>query len=115
MKSSMRIVGMLVVAALALGAAGTRTYGASSANREASTLAFLIAKADMGIHFGKFEEDCPQGFELTLEESYLASLTPAQKEWMLRPENAFEYGHAWKNEHLANAAGGNVCSNPKSF
>ncbi len=107
-----RVIGMLAVVALALGAVGTRTYGA---NREGSTLAFLISKADMGIHFGKFEEDCPQGFELTLEESYLASLTPAQREWMLRPENSFEYGNAWKSDYLAGPGGANVCSNPKSF
>ena len=85
------------------------------ANRENSTLAFLIAKSDLGVHYGKFEEECPQGFEMTLEESYLASLTPAEREWMLRPENAFEYGNAWKNDYLAGPGGTNVCSNPKSF
>lgn len=110
-----RIGGILVAVALALGAAGTHTYGAGSASGEGATRAFLIGKADMGFHYGTFEQDCPQAFELTLEESYLASLAPSQREWMLRPENAFEYGHAWKSEHLANAAGGNVCSNPKSF
>jgi hypothetical protein len=104
---------MFLAVALGLGAVGARTYGA---DREGSTtLAFLIAKADLGIHYGKFEEDCPQGFEMTLEESYLASLTPAQKEWMLRPENSFEYGNAWKNDYLAGAGGTNVCSNPKAF
>ncbi len=109
---SVRGVGMCVVVALALGVVGTRTFGAS---RESSTLAFLIGTADMGTHYGKFEEDCPQGFELTLEESYLASLTPAQREWMLRPENSFEYGNAWKNDYLAGPGGANVCGNPKSF
>lgn len=103
---------MLAALTLALGAVGTHTLGA---NREGSTLAFLVAKSDVGVFYGTFEEDCPQGFEMTLEESYLASLTPAQREWMLRPENAFEYGHAWKNEHLSGPGGTNVCSNPKSF
>ncbi len=108
----MRVIGLCVAVTLALGAAGTRTSGA---DREGSTMGFLIAKSDLGIHFGKFEEDCPQGFELTLEESYLASLTPAEKAWMLRPENSFEYGNAWKNDYLTGPGGTNVCSNPKSF
>jgi hypothetical protein len=112
MIKSVRVIGTLVAVALALGAGGTRSFGA---NREGSTLAFLISKADMGFHYGKFEEDCPQGFELTLEESYLASLTPAEREWMLRPENSFEYGNAWKNDYLTGPGGTNVCSNPKSF
>lgn len=115
MRSTARVPGLCLVAVLALGAMGMRTYGATGGPGEGATRAFLIGKADMGFHYGAFEADCPQGFELTLEESYLASLLPAQREWMLRPENAFEYGHAWKNEHLANASGGNVCSNPKSF
>lgn len=110
-----RGIGLCLVAALALSVTGIHTYGAGGSAGEGSTRAFLIGKADMGFHYGTFEADCPQGFELTLEESYLASLSPAQREWMLRPENAFEYGHAWKSEYLANAAGGNVCSNPKSF
>ncbi len=92
MIKSVRVAGMCVVVALALCAAGTRTIGAA---REGSrTLAFLISESDNGLLYGKFEEECPKGFEMTLEESYLASLTPAQKEWMLRPENAFEYGNA---------------------
>lgn len=106
------VVATLIVLALALGAMGTRTAGA---NREGATVAFLIAKSDLGVLYGDFDKDCPQGFEMTLEESYLASLTPAQREWMLRPENAFEYGHAWKNDYLAGSGGTNVCSNPKSF
>jgi len=69
-----RTIGLIVAIALTAGTVGTRTFGA---DREGSTLAFVIAQSDQGIHYGKFEEECPQGFELTLEESYLASLTPA--------------------------------------
>ena len=109
---SVQVIGMCAAMALAVAAAGVRTYGA---DREGRTLGFLIAKSDLGLLYGKFDEECPQGFEMTLEESYLASLTPAQKEWMLRPENAFEYSNAWKNEFLTGQGGTNVCSNPKSF
>lgn len=110
---SVRLVGILVAVVLAVGAAATRTFGA---NQEGpTTLGFLVATSDAGIHYGKFEEECPQGFELTLEEEYVASLTPAQREWMLRPENSFEYGNAWKNDFLSGPGGTNICSNPKSF
>ena len=39
-----------------------------------------------GIHYGKFEEDCPQGFEMTVE-SLSGDKTPAA-ERPLKPENA---------------------------
>ena len=105
------VLGMLVALGLAL---GTPTFGAEE-REEGSTFAFLIARADMGFHFGKFEEDCPDGFDLTLEEEYLASLTAGQREWMRLPQNSFEYGRAWKSDFLAGPDGTNVCSNPKSF
>ncbi len=73
---SVRAVGMLVALALAVGAAGVRTYGA---DREGSTLAFLVAKSDLGLLYGKFEEECPDGFEMALEESYLDERTSAQR------------------------------------
>ena len=107
-----RSIGMLVLA-LAFGVESPSTFGA---NKEGpTTLAFLIATSDLGFLYGKFEEECPQGFELTLEEEYLASLTPEQRSWMLRPENSFEYSNAWKNDFATGSGNTNVCSNPKSF
>jgi hypothetical protein len=107
-----RSVGLIVALGLAVGTVGTSTFGA---NVESSTLAFLITDADVGLLYGNLEEECPKGFEMTSEESYLASLTPTEREWMLRPENSFEYGHAWKRDYLTGPGGTNVCSNPKSF
>ena len=106
------VIGMLTAVAVAVGAVGGHTL---AANQEGATLAFLIAKSDPGLLYGEFEEECPQGFELTLEEEYLASLTSGQREWMRLPQNAFEYGRAWKSDFLTGPGGTNVCSNPKSF
>ena len=108
------IIGMLVAVVLALGAMSVRTFGAEEGD-EGSTLAFFIATSDLGLRYGEFEEECPQGFELTLEEEYLASLTSGQREWMRLPQNSFEYGRAWKNDFATGPNGENVCSHPKSF
>ena len=86
-----------------------------AANRDDSTLAFLISTSDLGLLYGEFEEECPQGFELTLEEGYLASLSPGPREWMRLPHNSFEYGRTWKNDFATGPAGENVCSHPTSF
>ncbi len=106
------VIGLLVAVVLALSAAGTRSFGA---NREGSTRVFLIANSDHGFHYGKFEEDCPKGFEATVEEEFVQSLSPAERERLLKPENAKEYGNAWKNDFITGPGGENVCNNPKSF
>src|SRR5437868_2184280 len=80
---------------------------------QGQTRAFLIVKSDIGVHYGKFEEDCPQGFEKTVEEAYLDTKTSQERERLLRPENAVEYANGWKNEFITGPGGENVCNNPK--
>jgi hypothetical protein len=61
------------------------------------------------------EQECPQGFEMTVEESFLSQQTPGERERLLRPENAKEYQSRWKGEFIHGPGGENVCNNPKSF
>ena len=105
------VIGMLLAVAVALGATGTSTFGVE----EGATFGFFIATSDLGLLYGDFDVECPDGFELTLEEEYVASLSSGQREWMRLPQNSFEYGRAWKRDFLAGPGGTNVCSNPKSF
>ena len=106
------VLGLIIALVPAVSAVGSRT---SEVDRDGSTRTFLIVKSDNGIHYGKFEEDCPKNFELTVEEEFLASLSPAERERLLKPENAKEYGNAWKNDFITGPGGENVCNNPKSF
>ena len=98
------------VAALALAA----LHGAAGA-RGGSTLGFLIVDTRLAMHYGPFEADCPGGFEATVEENFLATLGPDERERILRPENAEEYANAWKGEFINGPGGENVCQNPKAF
>src|SRR5438876_5228468 len=110
---SVHVLGLVVASAVALGAMAVHALGADPGR--STTRAFLMSKSDIGIHYGKFEDDCPAGFELTVEEEYLATLSPAERERMLRPENAKEYAKAWKDDFITGPGGENVCNNPKSF
>ena len=83
--------------------------------REGSTLGFLVVDSRLAMHYGPFESDCPHGFERTVEENFLATLGPDERERILRPENAEEYANAWKGEFINGPGGENVCQNPKSF
>lgn len=83
--------------------------------REDSTLGFLIVDSRLAMHYGPFEKDCPAGFEPTVEENFLATLSPDEHERILRPENAEEYANAWKGEFINGPGGENVCQNPKAF
>jgi hypothetical protein len=106
-----RRAGGLVALGLALIVTGGQTFRAAPRQ----TRGFLITRSDLGIHYGKFEEECPQGFEMTVEEAFLASKTPVERERLLRPENAVEYGKGWKDDFITGPGGENVCNNPKSF
>jgi hypothetical protein len=82
---------------------------------QGQTRTFLIVQSDQGIYYGKFEQDCPQGFEMTVEEAFLATKSPEERERLLRPENAKEYAKGWKDDFITGPGGENVCNNPKSF
>jgi hypothetical protein len=52
---------------------------------------------------------------MTVEEAFLATKTPEERERLLKPENAKEYGKGWKEDFITGPGGENVCNNPKSF
>ena len=103
-------IGCVVLAALVVAApdGGVRA-------REAGTQGFLIVDSRLAMHYGPFESDCPGGFERTVEENFLATLTPDERERILRPENAEEYANAWKGNFINGPGGENVCQNPRAF
>ena len=107
-----RGVACAVLAALAITALGGNGV---RANSEGSTRGFLITDSKLAMHYGPMESDCPDGFEPTVEENFLATLSSDERERILRPENAEEYGRAWKGEFIDGPGGVNVCQHPKSF
>ena len=106
-----RVTALLLVAAFGLAASGGRTAAASG---KGDTKGFLITRSAQAFTYDA-TDDCPQGFELTTEEGFLATLAPADRKRLLRPENAREYAQSWKNDYITGPGGENVCNNPKSF
>ena len=106
----LRLLVCAVLAALAIAASDGDVRA-----REAGTQGFLIVDSRLAMHYGPFESDCPGGFERTVEENFLATLTPDERERILRPENAEEYANAWKGDFINGPGGENVCQNPRAF
>ena len=104
-------IGLLLAVALGV-AAGA---GPLEAAGEGETRGFLITGSANAFHYGPMEVDCPTGFEPSVEELWLATLLPAERERLQRPENAEEYARGWKNDFITGPGGENVCNNPKSF
>lgn len=104
-------IGLLVVLGVVVFAGG-RVFQAAP---QGQTRAFLIVESDQGFLYAPMEQECPQGFEMTVEESFLSQQTPAERERLLKPENAKEYQSKWKGEFIHGPGGENVCNNPKSF
>ena len=100
-----------VLAALAIAALG----GDGVRAREGSTRGFLITHSKLAMHYGPMESDCPDGFDPTVEELFLRTLSQEDQALILLPENAEEYARAWKYDFITGPGGENVCQNPKSF
>ena len=116
MRQNTRSVRRRSVGILALLAAGGVAFsGGLGAKDEGTTRAFLVYKSVVALHYGPLESDCPEGFERTVEENFLASISPAERERLAKPENASEYNRRWKNDVITGPGGENVCNNPKSF
>src|SRR5262245_48665713 len=101
-----------VAAGVCLLVMGGSTFRAAP---QGQTRAFLVVEADQGFLYAPMEQEGPKGFEMTVEESLLAQQTPAERERLLKPENAKEYNSKWKGEFIRGPGGENVCNNPKSF
>ena len=108
---SSHLIGLLLAVALGVAASG----GPLGAAGEGETRGFLITGSANAFHYGAMEVDCPMGFEPSVEELWLATLLPAERERLQRPENAKEYAQSWKNDFITGPGGENVCNNPKSF
>ena len=108
---SSRLIALLLMVALVVATRG----GPLGAASEGETRGFLITKSADAFHIGAMEVDCPMGFEPTVEELWLATLLPAERERLERPENAKEYARTWKDDFITGPGGENVCNNPKSF
>ena len=108
---SSHLLGLSLAVALGVAASG----GALGAAGEGETRSFLITGSANAFHYGEMEVDCPLGFEASVEELWLATLAPAERERLQRPEHAQEYARSWKDDFITGPGGENVCNNAKSF
>ena len=104
---------LVITMAVVLGVAVTG--GPLGAAAKGETRGFLITGSANAFHYGAMEVDCPMGFEPSVEELWLATLTTAERERLKRPENAKEYAQSWKEDFISGPGGENVCNNAKSF
>jgi hypothetical protein len=93
----------------------TTMGGTVAAAGEEETRGFLITGSANAFHYGAMKIDCPMGFEPSVEENFLATLTTAERDRLQRPENAKEYAQSWKEDFITGPGGENVCNNAKSF
>lgn len=88
---------------------------AAQARPESRTLGFVVTRFSPAIYHGPFESDCPQGFEASVEENYLATQTPTERKRLLRSENSKELERRWKIDFTTGPNGEDICRNVRSF
>lgn len=75
-------------------------------------LAFVVESFDPPYHHGA--DDCPEGPAAALRENFTASLKPAERERLLKPENAAQFQQAYR-EYARGGDGSDICTNFDRF
>ena len=87
------------------------------AQAEAQPIAegFLVSDLSGVFYRGEEKSDCPEGRSLSLRESYLQSRPPADRERLLKPENAAELDRGYKQDYVFGKDGRDICTDPELF
>lgn len=75
-------------------------------------LAFVVESFDPPYYHGA--DDCPEGPAKALRENFTDSLDPAERERLLKPENAAQFQQAYR-EYARGRDGSNICTNFDRF
>lgn len=103
-----------LIAAASVVALGLSTATAQAA--EAQTRAFVFSKFHWGLYFdADFDKVCPNGWLPDTETAYLATLPQAERQRLLKPENAQELIKGPNGGFLEGPGGEDQCVNPMSF
>lgn len=114
-RTSVRRCGIRVTALAVTVGIAVLAGGRLGAGREDATRGFLITRSGLAVYDNGMATDCPDGVDPTVEENFQRGLAPAERERLLKPENAKEYAAIWKDAFITGPGDVNVCNNPKSF
>lgn len=124
-----RLCRVAVLPGAALGLAGAAVFGstlpwrgkpveavaavpARPAAPAGGELAFVVESFSPPYHHGA--DDCPEGPATALRENFTASLSLAERERLLRPENAAQFQQAYR-DYARGPDGGDICTNFDRF
>jgi hypothetical protein len=113
------IIGVLTLGAASAAAPSSRPTAAASA----AQLPAPPANGEMGFVFSFFvpavypgmKDACPNGYSYQVRESFLSTLSPAERARLLKPENEVELTTRWKAYGVPGPARRNLCTNYDEF
>lgn len=76
---------------------------------------FVLTKMGMTFYKGDEKIDCPEGRSHSLQESFLATQTPAERARLLKAENSIELEKKYKEDYVFGPGGRDICTNPAFF
>jgi hypothetical protein len=107
-----------LIATLPILAAGA-IWGSSFSTvwaKPSTTRAFVISKFTYELYFDpNFNKVCPKGWFPGLEQAFLESLAPKERERLMKPESTEERGRRYRTEFAEGPNGEDQCVNPMSF
>lgn len=76
---------------------------------------FVMTRLGAAFYRGDEKVDCPDGRSHSLREAYMATQSPAERERLVRPENAKELERKYKIDYVFGPGGRDICTNPAAF
>ncbi len=104
-----------LVALLGTAASSAAPLGGSGAEATVGSYGYVVTRIAPAIYKGDDALDCPDGPAYTASEAYLANISAAKRDRLLKPENAEELAETWRREYVSDDQGRNICAHPEDF
>lgn len=103
-------------------AADSRKHRIVPVSRDVQPAVSAPVQGEMGFVFTQFHpaidagaDHCPDGWALTAQDNYLATLEPAERERLSRAESKLELYQRWFPSYVTRADGSNMMDSPELF
>ncbi|MFC3174093.1 hypothetical protein ACFOD9_07515 [Novosphingobium bradum] len=103
------------IAAIGAGCAAIVPLLSAQTSPATSTEAFIVSDLSYAFYRGDEKTDCPDGRSFSLRDAYLQTRAPAERERLLKPENAAALDSAYKNDYVFGPGGKDICTDAELF
>lgn len=109
----MRPILILAIGGMTVGSLAS--LGAPRAAEPGPSYGFVVTNLSPAFYKGPEALDCPDGRSHTVKEAFLATLSPAERTRLQKPENVAEFEQGYKVRYVYRGDGKDICTHAAAF